>query len=158
MSKKDVPCFGPMIRFPFIFNKDSNLKKFLLSKLINAEYASLRAPAFSSFSEQTIETSLNKMYTRLSQLTLNFTWLSDQASHSSNQAKFLVNDANNNTPSGSVASTPTSTSKSGAGSFLPIRSAIRRLSVSLAKDPKKEESKEKDNESEQNVYIFFAIF
>lgn len=77
MSKKDVPYFEPVIRPPFIFEKNDNLKKFILSKLINAEYASLKAPAFSSFSEQTIRPGLDKLSSKLSQLTFNFTWFNE---------------------------------------------------------------------------------
>lgn len=79
MSKKDVPYFGPLIRPPFIFEKNENLKKFILSKLINAEYASLKAPAFSSFSEQTIRPAIDKLSSKLNQLTFNFTWLNEYA-------------------------------------------------------------------------------
>lgn len=77
MSKKDVPFFEPVIRPPFIFEKNENLKKFILSKLINAEYASLKAPAFSSFSEQTIRPGLDRLYSKLNQLSFNFTWLTE---------------------------------------------------------------------------------
>lgn len=79
MSKKDVPYFEPLIRPPFIFEKNQNLKKFILSKLINAEYASLKASAFSSFSEQTIRPALDRLLFKLNQLTYNFTWLNEYA-------------------------------------------------------------------------------
>lgn len=65
ISKKDVPEFEPFIRAPCIFQKDDKLKKFIVSKLINAEYASLRAPAFSIYSEKTLESSLQKLYENL---------------------------------------------------------------------------------------------
>ncbi|CAF1143039.1 unnamed protein product, partial [Brachionus calyciflorus] len=77
MSRKDVPYFEPLIRPPFIFEKNESLKKFLLSKLINAEFASLKAPAFSSFSEQTIRPGLQKLCVKLNQLTYKFTWLNE---------------------------------------------------------------------------------
>ena len=43
VARKDVPCFGPYIKKPYIFVINESLKNFILSKLINAEYASLRA-------------------------------------------------------------------------------------------------------------------
>lgn len=43
VARKDVPCFGPYIKKPYIFAVNESLKNFILSKLINAEYASLRA-------------------------------------------------------------------------------------------------------------------
>ena len=73
ISKTKVPIFEPVIHWPFVYEKDENLKKFLLSKLINAEYASLKAPAFSSFSEKTLEQSLQKLCETLEKLTSSFT-------------------------------------------------------------------------------------
>jgi hypothetical protein len=76
ISKKDVPYFGPYIRKPYVFKKNENLKRFILSKLINAEYASLRAPAFSTFSELTLEKSLKELCQNL--VDLNRTFLIDE--------------------------------------------------------------------------------
>ena len=42
LSRKDVPYFGPYIQPPFSFKKDEMFKNFLLAKLINAEYSSLK--------------------------------------------------------------------------------------------------------------------
>lgn len=72
ISKKDVPLYDPLIRRPYIFNKSEKLKKFILSKLINAEYASLRAPAFSVYSEKTLESSLQRLCDSLLQSTRSF--------------------------------------------------------------------------------------
>ncbi len=72
ISKKDVPYFGPYIRKPFIFKKNENFRRFILSKLINAEYASLRAPAFSTYSELTLEKSLNELCQNVNDLNKTF--------------------------------------------------------------------------------------
>ena len=56
--KKDVPFFEPYTQLPFVFKKDLNLKRFLLAKLINAEYSSLKAPAFSQYSMIATKSSL----------------------------------------------------------------------------------------------------
>jgi len=72
VSKKDVPYFGPYIRKPYVFKKNENLKRFILSKLINAEYASLRAPAFSTFSELTLGKSLKELCQNLVDLNRTF--------------------------------------------------------------------------------------
>ncbi len=77
ISKNDVPSFTPKINSPFIYKKDENLKKFLLTKLVNAEYASLKAPAFSQFSEKTLEHALSKLYDELYNMNFSFTWLGD---------------------------------------------------------------------------------
>jgi hypothetical protein len=71
--RKDVQYFGPFLRKPFVYTKNSNLKKFILSKLINGEYATLKAPAFSVYSEKTIEDSLVKLTDNLDMLTTAFT-------------------------------------------------------------------------------------
>lgn len=73
MSKHEVPFFEPIIRKPSVFEKDENLKNFLLSKLINAEYASLKAPAFSPYTEKTLEQSIGKLCENLENLTQMFT-------------------------------------------------------------------------------------
>jgi hypothetical protein len=41
ISKKGVSDHRPEIPVPYVFKKDEKLKRFLLSKLINAEYACL---------------------------------------------------------------------------------------------------------------------
>lgn len=61
ITRKEVPFYGPEFRAPYIFNKDDISKRFLLEKLINADYASLRAPAFLTFSDRTIESSLRDL-------------------------------------------------------------------------------------------------
>ena len=73
ISKNDVPGIEPYIPKPCIFKKNEDLKRFLLTKLINAEYASLKAKAFKKFKVKTIGASLNKLYAQLKKLTLEFT-------------------------------------------------------------------------------------
>jgi RAP1 GTPase activating protein 1 len=46
-SKDGVPAFGPDIPDPAIFDKNELFRSFVLAKLINAERAAYRAPAFS---------------------------------------------------------------------------------------------------------------
>jgi len=46
-SKRDVPPFGPAIHNTSIFKKDIHFRDFLLTKLLNAERASMVAPIFS---------------------------------------------------------------------------------------------------------------
>jgi hypothetical protein len=83
ISKTKVPAFGPEIYRPYVYEKDENLKNFLLSKLINAEYASLKAPAFSSFSEKTLEQSLQTLCKTLESLTSSFTFFESGSNLSS---------------------------------------------------------------------------
>ena len=87
-----MPYFGPFVRKPYVFKKDENLKRFILSKLINAEYASLRAPAFSQFSEKTFKQSLNKLCENLADKTHTFALDdADRVSHNNalNQTKSI---------------------------------------------------------------------
>ncbi len=67
-----MPYFGPYIRRPYVFKKNTNLKNFLLSKLINAEYASLRAPAFSEYSTVALTSSLDTLCQNLKDLNQKF--------------------------------------------------------------------------------------
>ena len=67
-----MPYFEPFLRTPYLFKKDSNLRSYLLTKLINAEYSSLKAPAFSTYSEKSIEHSLSELTDLLENLTFTF--------------------------------------------------------------------------------------
>ena len=73
ISKNDVPIIEPLIPKPHVFKKNEDLKRFLLTKLINAEYASLKAKAFKKFKIETIGASLSKLYAQLKKLTFEFT-------------------------------------------------------------------------------------
>ena len=84
-----MPYFGPSIRKPFIFKRSANLRRFILAKLINGEYASLRAPAFSVYSEKVLEDLLASLCHSLEHFTdtfLNFETLSTQYSVSRSAA------------------------------------------------------------------------
>lgn len=73
ISKKSVQKFDPAIRKPYFFRPDLNLKHFLLTKLINAEYATLKCPAFSKHSENIIDDLLQDLKTSLDKLNIEFT-------------------------------------------------------------------------------------
>jgi len=60
-SKYGVPPFGPIIPYPPIFKKDEQFKEFLLTKLINAECASLEAPSFGQKLRRTRTVLLNEI-------------------------------------------------------------------------------------------------
>ena len=46
ICKEDVPAFGPIIPNPPVFEKGTQFRNFLFTKLINAELAAYDAPAF----------------------------------------------------------------------------------------------------------------
>ncbi len=46
-ARGDVPYFGPSVPSPAVFKKGPRLKEFLLTKLINAQNACLKAEEFS---------------------------------------------------------------------------------------------------------------
>ncbi|CAL4154570.1 unnamed protein product, partial [Meganyctiphanes norvegica] len=52
-ARSDVPFFGPNLPSSAIFNKDSNFKNFLLTKLINAELSCLKAERFAKLEQRT---------------------------------------------------------------------------------------------------------
>ena len=143
ISKNDVPSFSPTLNAPFLYKKDLSLKKFLLTKLINAEYASLRAPAFSQFSEKTIEHSLNKLYDDLYQMSLTFTWLGDNLSFT--QAYCIAPNLN-------YAHTSQTPPTRSGGSFFDAAGSVSILSNdggAVFKDFSKE--REKDAASATNI-------
>ena len=157
-----MPKFEPYIRAPYIFKKDKNLKKFLLSKLINAEYASLRAPAFSFYSEKTLESSLQKLYENLVLSTRSFTNFSpmsligiipDLGTHGNS----LFSDSSSHI---------STTSGSNNSSRLTVKGAFRKLSTHyfkaennpyLAADPVSSANKPRNfsliNRDEEEEYI-----
>ena len=99
--KKDVPFFEPYTQLPFVFKKDLNFKRFLLAKLINAEYSSLKAPAFSQYSMIATKSSLELLCDDLKESNLRFNNFSEieaasQRSKAANRrSKFMYS----NTPS-----------------------------------------------------------
>lgn len=58
-----MPYFEPVLRKPYVFVGDINLKNFLFAKMINADYATLKSEAFSSLNEK-IETCVEKNYVK----------------------------------------------------------------------------------------------
>lgn len=155
ISKKDVPEFGPRIRSPFIFKKNERLKKFILSKLINAEYASLRAPAFSFYSEKTLESSLQKLYENLILSTRSFVTM---LTFSPTSLVGLMPDTSNiGSVSPSESSLQISTTSSNINNKLTVRGAFRKFSTHyfkaennpyLTADPLSSKSKESNNRDE----------
>ena len=71
-ARGDVPYFGPSIPSPAVFTRGSRLKEFILTKLINAQMASLKAEEFSKLELRTRTTLLNNLEEELSNKTQEF--------------------------------------------------------------------------------------
>eukprot|EP00127_Corallochytrium_limacisporum_P003116 Clim_evm45s146 gene=Clim_evmTU45s146 len=67
VTKDDVPPFGPALPAEGVFDTDSELRRFLLTKLINAERAAYQAPAFSKKNRRTMEVALKNLYEECTQ-------------------------------------------------------------------------------------------
>jgi len=66
-SRDDVPFFGPTLPQPSVFIKDLEFREFILTKLINAEYACYKAERFSKLKERTRSALLENLYQDLHQ-------------------------------------------------------------------------------------------
>ncbi|XP_061542882.1 rap1 GTPase-activating protein 1 isoform X3 [Phycodurus eques] len=64
-ARDDVPFFGPALPDPAIFRKGLELREFLFTKLINAEYACYKAEKFSKLEERTRSALLETLYEEL---------------------------------------------------------------------------------------------
>jgi RAP1 GTPase activating protein 1 len=64
-ARDDVPFFGPQLPSPAIFRKGQELRNFLLTKLINAENAALKAEKFAKLAERTRCSLLDGLYNNL---------------------------------------------------------------------------------------------
>ncbi|XP_051517242.1 rap1 GTPase-activating protein 1-like isoform X3 [Myxocyprinus asiaticus] len=64
-ARDDVPFFGPPLPNPAIFKKGAEFHEFLLSKLINAEYACYKAEKFAKLEERTRSALLETLYEEL---------------------------------------------------------------------------------------------
>ncbi|XP_061640049.1 rap1 GTPase-activating protein 1 isoform X17 [Phyllopteryx taeniolatus] len=64
-ARDDVPFFGPALPDPAIFRKGPELREFLFTKLINAEYACYKAEKFSKLEERTRSALLETLYEEL---------------------------------------------------------------------------------------------
>uniref|UniRef100_A0AAY4ECL1 Rap-GAP domain-containing protein n=1 Tax=Denticeps clupeoides TaxID=299321 RepID=A0AAY4ECL1_9TELE len=64
-ARDDVPFFGPALPDPAIFRKGPEFHEFLLTKLINAEYACYRAEKFAKLEERTRGALLETLYEEL---------------------------------------------------------------------------------------------
>ncbi|XP_077074320.1 rap1 GTPase-activating protein 1 isoform X13 [Siphateles boraxobius] len=64
-ARDDVPFFGPPLPNPAIFKKGPEFHEFLLSKLINAEYACYKAEKFAKLEERTRSALLETLYEEL---------------------------------------------------------------------------------------------
>ncbi|XP_077429791.1 rap1 GTPase-activating protein 1 isoform X4 [Vanacampus margaritifer] len=64
-ARDDVPFFGPALPDPAIFRKGPELREFLFTKLINAEYACYKAEKFAKLEERTRSALLETLYEEL---------------------------------------------------------------------------------------------
>ncbi|XP_077116569.1 rap1 GTPase-activating protein 1 isoform X3 [Ranitomeya variabilis] len=64
-ARDDVPFFGPPLPEPAVFRKGSDFQEFLLTKLINAEYACYKAEKFAKLEERTRAALLETLYEEL---------------------------------------------------------------------------------------------
>ncbi|XP_063064475.1 rap1 GTPase-activating protein 1 isoform X2 [Engraulis encrasicolus] len=64
-ARDDVPFFGPALPDPAIFRKGPEFLEFLLTKLINAEYACYKAEKFAKLEERTRTALLETLYEEL---------------------------------------------------------------------------------------------
>ncbi|KAJ8371391.1 hypothetical protein SKAU_G00114190 [Synaphobranchus kaupii] len=64
-ARDDVPFFGPALPDPAVFRKGPELHEFLLTKLINAEYACYKADKFAKLEERTRAALLETLYEEL---------------------------------------------------------------------------------------------
>ena len=71
-ARTDVPYFGPNLPSPAIFEKGTEFKEFLLTKLINAENACYKAEKFSTLERRTRSCLLSNLTEQLSQLTTEY--------------------------------------------------------------------------------------
>ena len=67
-----MPYFGPSLPSPAVFTKGSELKEFLLTKLINAQNACLKAEEFSRLEQRTRATLLSNLEEELAAKTVEF--------------------------------------------------------------------------------------
>lgn len=64
-ARDDVPFFGPPLPTPAVFQKGPEFQEFLLTKLINAEYACYKAEKFAKLEERTRTALLETLYEEL---------------------------------------------------------------------------------------------
>ncbi|KAL4622502.1 rap1 GTPase-activating protein 1-like isoform X2 [Arapaima gigas] len=64
-ARDDVPFFGPALPDPAVFRKGPEFHEFLLTKLINAEYACYKAEKFAKLEERTRAALLETLYEEL---------------------------------------------------------------------------------------------
>ncbi|XP_072281501.1 rap1 GTPase-activating protein 1 isoform X3 [Pyxicephalus adspersus] len=64
-ARDDVPFFGPPLPDPAVFQKGAEFQEFLLTKLINAEYACYKAEKFAKLEERTRAALLETLYEEL---------------------------------------------------------------------------------------------
>ncbi|XP_078235627.1 rap1 GTPase-activating protein 1 isoform X4 [Pogona vitticeps] len=64
-ARDDVPFFGPPLPNPAVFRKGPEFQDFLLTKLINAEYACYKAEKFAKLEERTRAALLETLYEEL---------------------------------------------------------------------------------------------
>ncbi|XP_067836460.1 rap1 GTPase-activating protein 1-like [Heptranchias perlo] len=64
-ARDDVPFFGPALPDPAVFRKGPELREYLLTKLINAEFGSYRSEKFAALEERTRTALLGSLYEEL---------------------------------------------------------------------------------------------
>ncbi|KAF8790816.1 Rap1 GTPase-activating protein 1 like protein [Argiope bruennichi] len=83
--REDVPFFGPPLPNPPILKKSSVFRTFLLSKLINAEIASLKAKKFASLERRTRNSLLQALHDTLFERTIDFCGFSVPSSNNKSE-------------------------------------------------------------------------
>ncbi|XP_048374705.1 rap1 GTPase-activating protein 2 isoform X2 [Sphaerodactylus townsendi] len=64
-AREDVPSFGPSLPSPPVFQKDSEFREFLLTKLINAENACCKSDKFAKLEDRTRAALLDNLHDEL---------------------------------------------------------------------------------------------
>ncbi|KFM74994.1 Rap1 GTPase-activating protein 2, partial [Stegodyphus mimosarum] len=83
--RDDVPAFGPQLPSPPVFKKSEEFRTFFLTKLINAEIASLKAKKFVSLERRTRNSLLQALYDNLLERTLDFCGFSVPSDHNKSE-------------------------------------------------------------------------
>uniref|UniRef100_A0ABM5EMF4 Rap1 GTPase-activating protein 2 isoform X2 n=2 Tax=Pogona vitticeps TaxID=103695 RepID=A0ABM5EMF4_9SAUR len=64
-AREDVPSFGPSLPSPPVFQKNSEFREFLLTKLINAEHACCKSDKFAKLEDRTRAALLDNLHDEL---------------------------------------------------------------------------------------------
>ncbi|GBM21784.1 Rap1 GTPase-activating protein 1 [Araneus ventricosus] len=83
--REDVPFFGPPLPNPPVLKKSPEFRTFLLSKLVNAEIASLKAKKFASLERRTRDSLLQALHDTLFERTIDFCGFSVPSSNNKSE-------------------------------------------------------------------------